>query len=163
MSLTLWKLRISYVVFNQQCVNLVHWKGEAQKSPLFWRFFGGFWFSQDHLLSRNSTRKPWNVIKSPMFTNTPCKSICLYNAPSMHTVDSKSSFPEDWGLKSPIKITNSISQGIIFVMLYIIGGHSRSPTVVNSTLVFKLLLTPCCSKKFCRQTKRLSWRPYPRT
>ena len=43
-------------------------KGEAQKSPLFWRFSGGFWFSQDRLLSRNSTRKPLNlIIKIPDF------------------------------------------------------------------------------------------------
>ena len=26
-------------------------------------------------------------MKSSIFTNTPCKSTCLYNAPSMHTVD----------------------------------------------------------------------------
>ena len=38
-------------------------KGEAQKSPLFWRFSGGFWFSQD----RNSTRKPLNLIENPRF------------------------------------------------------------------------------------------------
>ena len=62
-------------------------KGEAQKSPLFWRFSGGFCFSQDRLFSRNSTRKPLNLIKSPIFTNAPCKTACLYNAPSMHTVD----------------------------------------------------------------------------
>ena len=62
-------------------------KGEAQKSPLFWRFSGGFCFSQDRLFSRNSTRKPLNLIKSPIFTNAPCKTTCLYNAPSMHTVD----------------------------------------------------------------------------
>ena len=62
-------------------------KGEAQKSPLFWRFSGGFCFSQDRLFSRNSTRKPLNLIKSPIFTNTPCKTACLYNAPSMHTLD----------------------------------------------------------------------------
>ena len=35
------------------------------------------------MFSRNSTRKPLNFIKSPIFTNTPCKSTCLYNAPSM--------------------------------------------------------------------------------
>ena len=64
-------------------------KGEAQKSPLFWRYSGGFLISQDRLFSRNSTRKPLNLIKSPIFTNTPCKSTCLYNAPSMHTVDKK--------------------------------------------------------------------------
>ena len=51
-------------------------KGEAQKSPLIWRFSGGFWFSQKPPLSRNSTRKPLNWIKSPIFTNTPCKSTC---------------------------------------------------------------------------------------
>ena len=62
-------------------------KGEAQKSPLFWRFSAGFWFSQDRLFSRNSTRNPLNLIKSPIFTNAPCKTPCLYNAPSMHTVD----------------------------------------------------------------------------
>ena len=62
-------------------------KGEAQKSPLFWRFSGGLWFSQDHLFSRNSTRKPLYLIKSPIFTNAPCKTACLYNAPSMHTLE----------------------------------------------------------------------------
>ena len=62
-------------------------KGEAQKSPLFWRFSGGFLFSQDRLFSRNSTRKPLNLIKSPIFTNAPCKTTCLYNAPSMHTLE----------------------------------------------------------------------------
>ena len=62
-------------------------KGEAQKSPLFWQFFGGFWFSQERLFSRNSTRKPFNLIKSPILTNTPCKSTCLYHAPSMYTVE----------------------------------------------------------------------------
>ena len=64
-------------------------KGEAQKSPLFWRFSGGFWFSQERLFSRNSTRKPLNLIKSPILTNTPCKSPFLYNAPSVHTVNFK--------------------------------------------------------------------------
>ena len=62
-------------------------KGEAQKSPLFWRFSGGFWFSQDRLFSKNSTRKPLNLIKSPIFTNAPCKTACLYNVPSMHILD----------------------------------------------------------------------------
>ena len=52
-------------------------KGEAQKNPLFWRFSGGCWFSQDRLFSRNSTRRPLNLIKSPIFTNTPCKSTYL--------------------------------------------------------------------------------------
>ena len=74
-------------------------KGEAQKNPLFWRFSGGFWFSQERLFSRNSKRKPLNLITSPIFTNTPCKYACFYNAPSWHTVDfSFSSFgPLDLG------------------------------------------------------------------
>ena len=72
------------------CINNVQTscivKGEAQKSPpaIFW---GLLIFSQEHLFSRNSTREPLNLIKSPIFTNTPCKSTCLYNAPSLHTVD----------------------------------------------------------------------------
>ena len=72
----------------------MHCKGEAQKSPLFWRFSGGFCFSQDRLFSRKSTRKPLNLIKSPIFTNAPCKTTCLYNAPSMHTVEIINSFQE---------------------------------------------------------------------
>ena len=61
-------------------------KGKAQKSPLFWRFSGVFDFSGSPDL-RNSTRKPLNLVKSRIFTNTPCKPTSLYNAPSMHTVD----------------------------------------------------------------------------
>ena len=34
-----------------------------------------------------SQENPLNLIKSPIFTNTPCKPTCLYNAPSMHTVE----------------------------------------------------------------------------
>ena len=45
-------------------------KGEAQKSPLFWRFSGSFCFSLDRLFSRNSTRKPLNLI-NPQFLETP--------------------------------------------------------------------------------------------
>ena len=33
-------------------------------------------------------RKPLDLRKSPIFTNTPCKSPVLCNAPSVHTVDS---------------------------------------------------------------------------
>ena len=65
-------------------------KGETQKSPLFWRFSGGFWFSQDRLFSRISTGKPLNLTKSLIDKNTPCKSACLYNAPSICTVDLRS-------------------------------------------------------------------------
>ena len=28
-----------------------------------------------------------SLIESPIFTNTPCKSTCLCNAPSLHIVD----------------------------------------------------------------------------
>ena len=42
-------------------------KGETQKSPLFWRFSGGLGFSQDLMFTRNSTRKPLNLIKSLIF------------------------------------------------------------------------------------------------
>ena len=59
-------------------------KGEAQKSPLFWWFSGGFWFSQDRLFSRNSTRKPLNLIKDPRFLQTPLVKPLVF---TMHTVD----------------------------------------------------------------------------
>ena len=86
----IWKASINSV--QTRCIV----KGEAQKSPLFWRFSGGFWFSQDRLFSRNSTRKPLNLIKSPIFTNAPCKTACLYNAPSMHTLDSSTKMPRNF-------------------------------------------------------------------
>ena len=50
---------------------------KRRKSPeksTFLAIFWGFWFSQDRLFSRTSTRKPLNLIKSLIFTNTPCKS-----------------------------------------------------------------------------------------
>ena len=65
----------------------MHCKRRGSESPLFWRFSGGFWFSQDHLFSKNSTGKPLNLIKSPIFTSTPFESSFLYKAPSMHTVE----------------------------------------------------------------------------
>ena len=62
-------------------------KGEAQKSPLFWRFSGGFDFLRIACSLRIPQKKPLNLIKSPIFASAPCKTACLYNAPSMHTVD----------------------------------------------------------------------------
>ena len=46
------------------------------------------------MFSRNSTRKPLNLINSLIFTNTPCKPTCLYNAPSMHTVETIQFLPD---------------------------------------------------------------------
>ena len=46
------------------------------------------------MFSGNSTGKPLNLIKSPIFINAPCKTTCLYNAPSMHTIDQKWRFPD---------------------------------------------------------------------
>ena len=56
----------------------VHFSGDFQ---------GGFCFSQECLFSRNPTRKPLHLLESAIFTNAPCKTTCLYNAPSMHTVE----------------------------------------------------------------------------
>ena len=75
-------------------------KGEALKSSLFWRFSGGVWFSEERLLSQNSAKSPWNSFGPPIFTNNPCRSTCLCNAPSLHTVDkhwSQGSAERIWG------------------------------------------------------------------
>ena len=61
-------------------------KGEAQKSPLFWRFSEFFYFLRI-ACSLGFPQETFKFNKIPIFTNTPCKSTCLYNAPSMHTVD----------------------------------------------------------------------------
>ena len=62
-------------------------KGETQKSPLFWRFSGVFDFLRIACsLGIPQENLKFNI-KSPIFTNTPCKSTCIYNAPSMHTVE----------------------------------------------------------------------------
>ena len=62
-------------------------KGEAQKNPLFWRFSGVFDFLRSACSLRIPQENPFNFIKSPTFTNSPGKSTCLYNAPSLRTLD----------------------------------------------------------------------------
>ena len=64
-------------------------KGEAQKSPLFWRFSGGFLIFSGSLVLYKFHKKTFklNKKKSSIFTNAPCKTACLYNAPSTHTVN----------------------------------------------------------------------------
>ena len=68
------------------CFNNVHTRciatGEAQKSPLFWRFSGVLWFYQERLFSRNSTRKPLNVINH-RFLQTPLVNPLVF---TMHLV-----------------------------------------------------------------------------
>ena len=51
-------------------------KARLRKVHFSGDFLGGFrfCFSQDRLFSRNSTRKPLNLIKPPIFTNAPCKT-----------------------------------------------------------------------------------------
>ena len=53
-------------------------KDEAPKSPLFWRCSGGFDFLRCACSLGFPARDPWNLVKSPTFTNTPCKPT-LYN------------------------------------------------------------------------------------
>ena len=107
-------------------------KGEAQKSPLFWRFSGGGWFSQERLFSRNSTRKPLNLIKSLIFTNTPCKSTCLYNAPSMHTVEKNRHFP-NFCPKSPQEVRIGSNSGRNRVRKG--GSAARSSSTMGDSLI----------------------------
>ena len=44
-------------------------KGEAQRSPLFWRFSGGLWCSRVRLLCRKSNRRPFKLNTSPIITS----------------------------------------------------------------------------------------------
>ena len=109
-------------------------KGEAQKSPLFWRFSGGFWFSQDRLFSRNSTRKALNLIKSLIFTNAPCKTACLYNAPSMHTLDvvSNRKSRQQTGPKATWHIFSHILPTIVTDIITKLIRWEFSPVVLRS-------------------------------
>ena len=59
----------------------------SEKSTFLAIFWGVFDFLRVVCSLGIPQEKPLNLIKSPIFTNTPCKSTCLYNAPSMHTVD----------------------------------------------------------------------------
>ena len=58
-------------------------KGEAQKSPLFWRFALVLQEFQYNTLKFN---------KPPIYTNTPSKSTCLYISSSLRTADATLTF-----------------------------------------------------------------------
>ena len=62
----------------------MHCKRWGSEKSTFLAIFWGLLIFSGSPFSRNSTRKPFKFnIKSPIFTNTPCKSTCLYkNAPS---------------------------------------------------------------------------------
>ena len=111
----------------------MHCKGEAQKSPIFWRFSGGFWFSQDRLFSRNSTRKPLNLIKSPIFTNAPCQTACLYNAPSMHTVD-VSLVNTGNAIPVSLSVLLGISKGVLFGIVEKVFSPKGVPRIFDAIL-----------------------------
>ena len=52
-------------------------------------FLRGFDFLRSACSLGIPQENPLNSIKSPIFTNTPCKFTCLYNAPSIHTVEKR--------------------------------------------------------------------------
>ena len=155
-------------------------KGEAQKSPLFWRFSGSFWFSQERLSSWNSPKNPLNLIKSPICTNTPCKPTCLYNAPSMHTVEfiSKSAgkflaslrganikeFKRAIFLKACRSFHDFWQRSPAFH-----GVRSWPFSVCNFRRCFEEYLLPllaswfCSAHPFCGEMERSSWPAQPRT
>ena len=147
------RIQIKYYSVQTRCIV----KGEAQKNPLFWRFSGGFWFSQDRLLSRNSTRKPLNLIKSPIFTNTPCKPARLYNAPSMHSVDKILQ-------SAPPRLPTGL---LLFLREELLKQHKHKLVGPNFLRTF-LTLTPGCPgvKKFLPTTraagKHTFWCGHPR-
>ena len=57
-------------------------KRRGAKNSTFLVIFCGFL-----IFSGELHWKTLKLTKSPIFTNTPCKSTCLYNAPSLHIVD----------------------------------------------------------------------------
>ena len=74
-----------FFVRSQQCANWVHGNRRAsRKTPNFLTIFWGLRSAHSITIPR---RGPLNLIKSPIFTNPPGKSACLYNAPSVHIVE----------------------------------------------------------------------------
>ena len=62
-------------------------KARPRKVHFSGDFLGGFDFLRSACSLGIPQENPLNLIKSPIFTNAPCKTACLYNAPSMHTVE----------------------------------------------------------------------------
>ena len=65
--------------------NYVHCQGKAEKNPLLWRCSGSFGFSQERLFSRNSTRKPLNLINN-RFLQKPLVNPFVFRMPPVCTL-----------------------------------------------------------------------------
>ena len=91
-------------LLNGQYANRAHCKRQGSAKSTFWQFFwralifSGVAVLQEfqcrRLFSKNSSAdpeefqcRPLKVTKSQNFTNNPCKFPCLYNDPSLGTVD----------------------------------------------------------------------------
>ena len=59
----------------------------SEKSTLMALFLGAFDYLRSSCSLGIAVWDPSNLIKSPIFTNTPCKPFCLYNAPCVHIVE----------------------------------------------------------------------------
>ena len=77
-------LRPNLFVF---CENFATRKARLRKDHFSGDFLGVFDLLRSACSLGIPQENPLNLRKSLIFTNTPCKSTCLYNAPSMHTVE----------------------------------------------------------------------------
>ena len=111
-------------------------KGEAQKSPLFWRFSESFDFLRI-ACSLGIPKENLQIQKTLIFTNTPCKSTCLYNAPSMHTVDFSALKGSFWQTRAhwlagffacPHPTPTLPATFLFFSFLFPQGNHPPPPT-----------------------------------
>ena len=69
--------KYSKKVFDQQSANWVHCTMRGSEMPTFLAIFLGASIFSGSLFSRNPSTRTFTFNKSPIFTNTPCKSTCL--------------------------------------------------------------------------------------
>ena len=99
----------------------MHCKRQGSEKSTFLAIFWGFWFCQDRLLSRNSTRKPFTFKKNPRFLQTPLVNPLVF---TMHLVCTLLILAWDFGI------------------LLIVGRKRRMPCNLRALWTFSVLLKP---------------------